>query len=214
MALTAVRKGLPAVPSVEETSFEAVAEEAFRRQSRRWKPSTPKVNRWYVNNQILPWFRGRQIAEINSQDVRDWFASMHATPVSADWSMSVLSVIIKVSEADGLGPEGSNPCRGSGDTGGGAVPGGFHRPAPCADRTSVTGTSICATARRAPARSGCRRRPARFSTVFSARRPVCFLPEGPAVRFRSRSSAMPGPGSGLKDVRLRDLRGIRTQASA
>ncbi|MXX88419.1 MAG: tyrosine-type recombinase/integrase [Boseongicola sp. SB0677_bin_26] len=108
--LASIRAGRPA--SGEETLFEAVAETAFRRHGRNWKESTLSVNRHYLRNQILPWFRGRQIAEITAQDVRDWFAALHATPVSADRSMPVLSVIMKVAEADGLRPEGSNPCSG------------------------------------------------------------------------------------------------------
>ena len=108
--LAAIRTGRPT--SDEETLFEAVAETAFRRHGRNWKPSTLSKNRNYLRTQILPRFAGRQIAEITPQDVRDWFASMHATPVSADRSMPVLSVIMKVAEADGLRPEGSNPCRG------------------------------------------------------------------------------------------------------
>ncbi|MYA89869.1 MAG: tyrosine-type recombinase/integrase [Boseongicola sp. SB0662_bin_57] len=108
--LASIRSGRPALE--DETLFEAVAETAFRRHGRNWKRSTLAKNRNYLRKQILPWFRGRQIAEITSQDVRDWFASMHATPVSADRSMPVLSVIMKVAEADGLRPEGSNPCVG------------------------------------------------------------------------------------------------------
>ena len=108
--LASIRTGRPA--SEEETSFEAVAETAFQRHGRNWKSSTLAKNRNYLRKQILPWFRGRQITGITPQDVRDWFASMHATPVSADRSMPVLSVIMKVAEADGLRPEGSNPCKG------------------------------------------------------------------------------------------------------
>ncbi len=108
--LASVRTGRPA--SDEETLFEAVAETAFRRHGRNWKPGTLSIKQQYLRKQILPWFGGRQIADISPQDVRDWFASLHATPVAADRSMPVLSVIMKVAEADGLRPEGSNPCRG------------------------------------------------------------------------------------------------------
>ncbi len=110
--LASIRAGRPA--SDDETMFETVAEEAFRRHGRIWKPSTLTVNGHYLRKQILPWFRGRQIAGITSRDVRDWFASLHATPVAADRSMPVLSVIMKLAEDDGLRPEGSNPCRGIG----------------------------------------------------------------------------------------------------
>ena len=44
--------------------------------------------------------------------VVDWFPSLRATPVSADRSMPVLSVVMREAEAMGLRPEGSNPCLG------------------------------------------------------------------------------------------------------
>jgi len=110
--LAAIRRGeaVPARP--EDTLFEAVAETVFRRHERLWKPRTLDVNRGYLRNQILPCFAGRNIAGIDSRDVRNWFASLAATPVAADRSMPILSVIMREAEAMGLRPEGSNPCRG------------------------------------------------------------------------------------------------------
>ena len=96
----------------EETRFEAVAEEVFRGYGRHWKPLTRKVNRGYLRNQILPWFQGRQIADINRADVERWFASLHATPVAADRSAPVLSVILREAEVYGYRREGTNPCAG------------------------------------------------------------------------------------------------------
>ena len=110
--LAAIRRGEEAPPSPEEVLFEAVAETAFRRHERVWKPGTLAVNRCYLRNQILPHFAGRPIAAIERQEVRNWFARLRATPVAADRSMPVLSVIMKEAEAMGLRPEGSNPCRG------------------------------------------------------------------------------------------------------
>ncbi len=94
-----------------ETFFEAVAEATFERRSRVWKPGTLAVNRAYLRSQILPHFTGRQVADIDSRDVTNWFASLRATPVAADRSMPVLSVIMREAEAMGLRPEGSNPCK-------------------------------------------------------------------------------------------------------
>ena len=110
--LAAIRRGeaVPARP--EETLFEAVAETVFRQHERVWKPRTMAVNRCYLRNQILPYFSGRPVAEIDRADVRRWFASLRATPVAADRSMPVLSVIMREVEALGLRPDGSNPCRG------------------------------------------------------------------------------------------------------
>ena len=78
----------------DETLFEAVAEEVFRNYGRNWKPQTLKVNRGYLRNQKLPWFRGQKIADITRADVQRWFMSLHATLVAADRSAPVLSVIM------------------------------------------------------------------------------------------------------------------------
>ena len=110
--LAAIRRGEPVPPRPEETLFEAVAETVFRQHERVWKPRTLHVNRGYLRNQILPHFARRNIADIDSRDVRNWFASLAATPVAADRSMPILSVIMREAERMGLRPEGSNPCRG------------------------------------------------------------------------------------------------------
>ena len=112
MLLAAIRRDdeTPALP--EERVFEAVAEEVFDRYGRNWKPGTMKVNRGYLRNQILPWFRGRNIADITRQDVQRWFASLQAAPVAADRSAPIISVIMRQAELYGYRPEGSNPCTG------------------------------------------------------------------------------------------------------
>ena len=110
--LAAIRRGEEAPRCPDETLFEAVAAKVFRRRERIWKPGTLAVNRSYLRNQLLPHFAGRQIADIDRQEVRRWFAALRATPVAADRSMPVLSVIMRDAEAMGLRPEGSNPCRG------------------------------------------------------------------------------------------------------
>ena len=98
--------------SAASVLFEDVAEEVFRRYRRHWKPRTLRVNLGYFRNQILPWFRGRAIGEITRRDVQRWFASLHATPVAADRSAPVLSVIFRQAEVYGYRTQGSNPCTG------------------------------------------------------------------------------------------------------
>ncbi len=110
--LAAIRRGEEAPASCDETLFEAVAETVFRRYERVWKPGTLKVNRGYLRKQLLAHFAGRPVADIDRQEVRNWFARLRATPVAADRSMPILSVIMTVAERMGLRPEGSNPCRG------------------------------------------------------------------------------------------------------
>ncbi len=92
--------------------FEDATDEVFRRYKPHWKPSTLKVNRYYCRRQILPWFKGRAIGDITSRDVQRWFASLHETPVAADRSAPILSVIFRQAEVYGYRPEGSNPCTG------------------------------------------------------------------------------------------------------
>ena len=110
--LAAVRRGEEAPHAPGETLFEAVARTVFQRYGRVWKAGTLDVNRCYLRNQLLPHFTGRPIADIDRQEVRNWFARLRATPVAADRSMPVLSVIMREAERMGMRPEGSNPCRG------------------------------------------------------------------------------------------------------
>ena len=113
MLLASIRNGSGGEAAAPpDIAFEAVAEEVFRRYARNWKPSTLKVNRGYYRKQILPWFEGRPIAGITAADVRRWFASLHETPVAADRSAPVLSVIMRQAEVYGYRPEGTNPCAG------------------------------------------------------------------------------------------------------
>ena len=110
--LAAIRQDAPVPTQPEETVFEAVAEAAFRRHERVWKPRTIEVNRGYLRKQILPRFSRCQIAEITRQDVVHWFISLRATPVAADRSMPDLSVTMREAERMGFRKEGSNPCLG------------------------------------------------------------------------------------------------------
>ena len=111
--LAAIRDGTDAQAAAPpDISFEAVAGEAFRCCARNWKPSTLKVNRNCYRNHILPWFKGHEIADITVRDVRRRFASMHHTPVSADRSAPILSVIVRQAEVYGYRPEGTNPSAG------------------------------------------------------------------------------------------------------
>ena len=110
--LASIRRPTDSQASPEDTRFKAVAEAVFHRHARVWKPGTLAVNRVYLRRQILPAFSGLHIAEITRSDVQRWFTSLSATPVAADRSMPILSVILKEAELMGYRREGSNPCRG------------------------------------------------------------------------------------------------------
>ena len=106
---TNILDGGVAVP--EPIPFETVAKQAFRRYGRMWKPATLQVNQVYLRNQIMPWFRGRPIADITRAEVRQWFGTLHATPAAANRSLPILSIIMRQAEIYGYRPEKSNPCR-------------------------------------------------------------------------------------------------------
>ena len=110
--VAAIRRGENASKALDDTRFDAVARTVFGRYARVWKPRTLEVNRTYLRRQILPWFANREIADIDREDVQRWFASLRATPVAADRSAPVLSVIMTEAELLGYRAEGSNPVRG------------------------------------------------------------------------------------------------------
>ena len=93
----------------EETRFGMVAEKLFEACERHWKVSTRKVNRYYLKNQVLPWFWNMQVAGITERNVKQWFASLHATPFAADRSAPVLSVLLRQAEVYGYRPGGFQP---------------------------------------------------------------------------------------------------------
>ena len=99
-------------PAADAALFETIADAAFFHYERLWKPATCAVNRSYLNNQILPTFRGRAIAGITPADVKRWFASLGTTPAAADRSLPILSAILRHAEVHGHRPEGNNPCLG------------------------------------------------------------------------------------------------------
>ena len=92
--------------------FEVVAEEVFLRYGQRWKPATATVNRSYLRNQILPWFRDKPITSITRRDVERWLVSLHTTPAAADRSLPILSIIMRQAELYGYRPVDTNPCSG------------------------------------------------------------------------------------------------------
>ena len=110
--LAGIRKGRESIPDLPpDIAFEAVADEAFSYYRRHWKPRTLAVNLNYYENHILPWFKGRPIADIARREVLEWFESLHAKPASANRSLPVLSVILRQAEVYGYRPEDSNPCK-------------------------------------------------------------------------------------------------------
>ena len=110
--LAAIRQGEEAPPSPQETLFEAVAEEVFRRYQRHWKPEPSGSTAVTTRTRFLPWFRARQIADITPGTCNSGLPPCTPPRWRADRSAPVLSVIMKQAEVYGYRVEDSNPCKG------------------------------------------------------------------------------------------------------
>ena len=79
--------------------------------ARHWKPATLASNAHALRKHILPALGHLAVDEIAVEHVRDWFASMADRPGTANRSMQVLSVMMRMAELWGYRPHNSNPCK-------------------------------------------------------------------------------------------------------
>ena len=98
-------------PRTPGHSMEAFADEFLERQARHWKSATLEANKAAVRNRILPAFGHLTVDAITVEQVRDWFASMSATPGSANRAMPVLSMMMRMAELWGYRVHNTNPCK-------------------------------------------------------------------------------------------------------
>ena len=87
------------------------AEEFLERYARHWKPATLESSAHALRNHILPALGHLAVDEIAVEHVRDWFASMAHLPGTANRSMPVLSVMMRMAEQWGYRSHNSNPCK-------------------------------------------------------------------------------------------------------
>lgn len=87
------------------------AAEFLERHARHWKPRTRQANRRIVQNEILPVLGHLAVDDIGPGHVRDWFAAMADRPGTANRSMPVLSVMMRMAELWGYRDHNTNPCR-------------------------------------------------------------------------------------------------------
>jgi len=106
-----VDKDVPPL-STEPVLFESVGKTLLDHYARHWKPRTRKTNFRHFEDDILPFFTGTVIAEIDALMVRRWFASLGNRPGQANRALPVLSVLIRQAEDYGYRPSGTNPCKG------------------------------------------------------------------------------------------------------
>ena len=98
-------------PKTPGHPMDAFAGEFLERYARHWKPRTLTASAYVVRKYILPAFGHMTVDAIAVEHVRDWFASMAATPGSANRAMPTLSVMMRMAELWGYRPHNSNPCR-------------------------------------------------------------------------------------------------------
>ena len=91
--------------------MDAFAGEFLDRQARQWKPRTLESNAYMVRKYILPAFGHMTVDAISVEHVKDWFASTAEQPGSANRTMPVLSVMMRMAELWGYRPHNSNPCK-------------------------------------------------------------------------------------------------------
>ena len=79
-----------------------------RLSQRRVDSLKPRNSAYDIRDQELKGFGVRVLPS----GAKRWFASLHNTPVSADRSAPILSVIMRQAEVYSYRPEGTNPCTG------------------------------------------------------------------------------------------------------
>jgi integrase len=99
--------------SGEKVKFKPLAELTFSRYERQWKPSTMRINGYYLKNQILPFFGDMIVADITKSDVKRWFDGLSHIKTTANRALPVLSTIFREAEEMGLREEDSNPASGT-----------------------------------------------------------------------------------------------------
>ena len=98
----------PQYPGRPMTEF---AEEFLERHARHWKLATLESSTHALRKHILPALGHLAVDEVAVEHVRDWFASMADRPGTANRSMPVLSVMMRMAELWGYRPHNSNPCK-------------------------------------------------------------------------------------------------------
>ena len=98
-------------PKTPGRPMNAFADEFLERQARHWKPATLETNKAAVRNHILPALGHLTVDAIAPEHVKDWFASMSATPGNANRAMPVLSMMMRMAELWGYRVHNTNPCR-------------------------------------------------------------------------------------------------------
>ena len=110
--IAAFRRAITARSALgQDTPLSVIAEIAFERRERLWKPGTMAINRENLKL-ILQAFAESPIGGITRLDVEEWHQNLHHIPAGANRAASVLSTIMVEAEDLGCRPEDTNPVKG------------------------------------------------------------------------------------------------------
>jgi integrase len=95
---------------VAET-FAEIAEAFLAAHGPRLKPRTREEYERLIRQRLLPAFASRRLADISPAEVTAFHNREATKPRTANFALAVLSKIMSWAEAQGLRPDGTNPCR-------------------------------------------------------------------------------------------------------
>ena len=75
------------------------------------KARTAREYRRLIGNVIIPALGQKRVADVMRQDVAQFHNSRRTTPIEANRTLALLSVLFSFAERQGERPDGSNPCR-------------------------------------------------------------------------------------------------------
>jgi integrase len=96
-----------AAPTVTELATRFLAEHAEAKR----KPRTAQEYRRLIEKVILPALGWKRVADVTRQDIARLHHAKRATPIEANRTLALLSVLFTFAERQGERPDGSNPCR-------------------------------------------------------------------------------------------------------
>jgi len=76
------------------------------------KPSTLKVDGYIIKLHIMPFFGGKNIEEITTNDILDFKESLKHVPITCNKCFAVIHRSFELAELWGYRQKNSNPCRG------------------------------------------------------------------------------------------------------
>lgn len=105
--LAAQRAADKAAPTLAEFAQRYMTEYAERQK----KPRSIANDRHLLRRHVLPVLGHLRVSAITKADIARFHASLHATPITANRAVALLSGMLGWAERIGERPDGSNPCR-------------------------------------------------------------------------------------------------------